>query len=258
MNNENVKMTIVEWMRKRAIQAGVEGFVVGVSGGIDSAVTSTLAAHTGLPVLVLNMPIKQASDQFGRSNEHIEWLCENFNNVKGETVDLYSAYDGFRSCLGEISELADANLKSRIRMCCLYSRANTHNYMVAGTGNKVEDYGVGFFTKYGDGGVDISPIADLVKSEVYELGGHMGICHSILTATPTDGLWGDNRGDEDQIGATYDELEWALAFCDANGDETRLTDRQTEVLNIYKARHYGTKHKLEMPPVCEISESIKG
>ena len=173
---------------------------------------------------------------------------------------MFPSHDlrGFESDLEEINinDLAFANLRSRIRMCALYALANTKNYLVLGTGNKIEDYGIGFFTKYGDGGVDVSPIADLLKSEVYELASHFDIIQDIQRALPTDGLWPDNRGDEDQIGATYDELEWAYSFAESPKKE-KLTERQYEVLDIYMNRHLATKHKLEAPPVCLISDAIK-
>ena len=257
MKAEKVKNTICEWIKSKLHESGCKGFVVGVSGGIDSAVTSTLCAHTNMPLVVVNMPISQEKGQVDRSNEHIKWLCANFSNVSGTLVDLTDTYSAHSKALSEIqiSELAIANLKSRIRMCCLYSVANTNNYLVVGTGNKVEDYGIGFFTKYGDGGVDISPIADLLKSEVRALGQHLNVSQAIIDAKPTDGLWGDNRSDEDQIGATYEELEWALEFFDSKSPEEDLSARQTEVLTIYKSRHLATKHKLETPPVCYLDKN---
>lgn len=252
MNLENVKNQITEWLLNKLEESGCNGFVVGVSGGIDSAVTSTLCAATGAPTLLLNMPINQESGQYNRSNEHIENLSV-LPNVHSRVVDLTNTYKAFVSALGELTDLSRANLQSRIRMCVLYAEANNHNHLVAGTGNKVEDYGIGFFTKYGDGGVDVSPIADLLKSEVYALGRHLGVAESILVAKPTDGLWDDDRGDEDQIGATYDELEWALDFYDNGDPEDTITPRQGEVLEIYTHRHKTTKHKLEAPPVCYIN-----
>lgn len=263
MKCNKVLFHINEWLKDQLKDSRCKGFVVGVSGGIDSALTSTLACMTGRPVICVSMPIRQAMDQHDRSLEHLEWLSERFPNVEVKTIDLGCSLGGFESDLSDcnISELAFANLRSRIRMCALYSVANTHGYIVCGTGNKVEDYGIGFFTKYGDGGVDISPIADLLKSEVYELSKFLKISESILTAKPTDGLWGDNRGDEEQIGATYDELEWALKFVDDReskfGKPLDLSDRKREVFNIYMNRHITNGHKLKTPPVCMIPSDMK-
>tara|TARA_B100001123_G_scaffold414225_1_gene513422 strand:- start:138 stop:971 length:834 start_codon:yes stop_codon:yes gene_type:complete len=263
MDCKSVLSHINEWMLEKLFESKCSGFVIGVSGGIDSAVTSTLAALTGEPVFCLSMPIHQESDQFSRSTDHIEWLCQRFSNVRGSTVNLNEPFAGFKYAFNsfDLSELALANLRSRLRMCSLYAVANTKNYLVVGTGNKVEDHGIGFFTKYGDGGVDISPIADLLKSEVYALASHLGILESIQLATPTDGLWSDNRGDEDQIGATYDELEWALRFVDMTESKIKMnisfTDRQREVFEIYMNRHLPSRHKLAVPPTCYISDEIK-
>jgi len=259
MNNKQTIDFITGWLDNIIEEADCNGFIVGVSGGIDSALTSTLAANTGRPVLVLNMPISQEEGQYNRSNEQIKWLKEKYNNVSSYEIDLTESFNAFRGAMSvsELTNLAVANSASRLRMMTLYACANSKNYMVVGTGNKVEDYGIGFFTKYGDGGVDISPIADLLKSEVYELASYMGVPNSIQDAIPTDGLWNDNRSDEDQIGASYDELEWALEYND-RGIEEELTERQQKVLKIYRERHYNTKHKLQMPPVCEIPKNLKG
>lgn len=232
----------------------MEGFVVGVSGGIDSAVTSTLCAHTNKPVLCLEMPIHQAQDQVSRAQEHIAWLESTFPNVKAVRIDLTPLFDSFQHSLPEVDEAAAdqhllslANTRARFRMSTLYYFAALHRYLVAGTGNKVEDFGVGFYTKYGDGGVDISPIADLMKSEVYDAGKELGIIESIMSAAPTDGLWGDTRTDEAQIGATYDELEWAMTF---DGDESILTPKEKKVLEIYNKFNTANKHKMLPIPVC--------
>ena len=259
MNCKKIKETICDWIEAHLKESGCSGFVVGVSGGIDSAVVSTLCALTKVPTIVVGMPINQEEGQVNRSISHMKWLSENFSNVSYKNIDLTEAYNAYKTTLSSIniSELADANLQSRLRMCCLYGVANTENFMVAGTGNKVEDYGIGFFTKYGDGGVDISPIADLLKSEVRQMASFLGISEEIINAKPTDGLWGDNRSDEDQIGATYEELEWALDFHDSGEKSTNLSERQTEVLSIYRNRHLNTKHKLEPPPVCYISKELK-
>jgi len=260
MNNKNIREHIVEWLKRKIEESRSRGFVVGVSGGVDSAVTSTLASLTKKPVIVLNMPINQEAGQYTRSNEHIDWLTAQYDNVSSQVVDLSTVYGVASNALAccQVSKLALANAASRLRMMSLYAVANTHDYLVVGTGNKVEDYGIGFFTKYGDGGVDISPIADLLKSEVYALAKFLGVPQSIQEAVPTDGLWGDNRSDEDQIGATYEELEWALKYCDKVADDKdRLTSRQQEILDIYKKRHIGSRHKLILPPMCLIPEEFK-
>ena len=215
--------------------------------------TSTLCAKTGLPTLVINMPIHQKANQFDRSNEHIEWLTNNFNNVKGIQSDLTKVFDSFYEIYpkSESDLLSMANLRSRIRMANLYVYASNNQYLVAGTGNKVEDFGVGFYTKYGDGGVDISPIADLMKSEVFSLAKILNIVQSIQDAAPTDGLWDDDRSDEEQLGATYDELEWAMNYA-AKNLNSQFTSRQKVVLEIYKRHHEANAHKMIPIPVCKI------
>jgi NAD+ synthase len=246
---------IILWLLNKTKETNVNGFVVGVSGGIDSALTSTLCALTGKKTIVVGLPIHQESSQVSRSQKHMDWLCEKFGNVEQITFNLTETFDIFQKATNCNSELAIANARSRLRMVALYSVANQNNLLVAGTGNKIEDYGIGFFTKYGDGGVDISPIADLLKSEVRELARQLGVIEEIINAVPTDGLWGDNRSDEDQIGATYDELEWALKYNDNNKViDGELSDRQKEVLKIYTTRHIINKHKLEPPPICYIEE----
>ena len=181
-----------------------------------------------------------------------------FKNVSSLKVDLTSVFESFLKAIPVEyhDNLSLANLRSRIRMSTLYTFASNQKLLVAGTGNKVEDFGVGFFTKYGDGGVDLSPIADLMKTEVFGLAKHLGIVKSILDAPPTDGLWDDDRNDEDQLGAKYEELEWAMRF-DNDGQSDSLSSRQKEVLNIYNNFHRANKHKMEPIPVCEIPESIK-
>ncbi len=246
---------IINWLLQYANKSNTNGFVIGVSGGIDSALTSTLCAMTGLPVIVVGMPIYQETKQLFRSDNHMKWLCDNFTNVKQTTIELSKTFQIFTESCPNLSELALANTRSRLRMVTLYSIANTNNMLVVGTGNKVEDYGVGFFTKYGDGGVDISPIADLLKSEVRQMAKELGILEDIVNAIPTDGLWGDSRSDEDQIGASYDELEWALQHYDIKGDnKENLSERQKKVLTIYIKRHNSNKHKLELPPVCYLEK----
>ncbi len=250
---------IVKWLKARCDDANCKGFVVGVSGGVDSAVTSTLCAQTGKEVLALNMPIHQAPDQLSRSDQHIRWLEKRFANVQGIKTDLTGAFQTLQQSLPEEiqDDLTLANTRSRIRMITLYAFASHHRMLVVGTGNKVEDFGVGFFTKYGDGGVDISPIADLMKSEVYQLGRTLEIADSILQASPTDGLWSDNRTDEGQLGATYDELEWAMKFEAATRKENDLTPRQQEVLQLYRKLHQAGRHKMLPVPVCRIPEECR-
>lgn len=254
MKNQDIIVFITEWMQQYVKQANSNGFVVGVSGGIDSALTSTLAAKTGKKVLCVEMPIQQEKEQIIRANEHINWLKSNFNNVESITMDLSDLYDQFVKSVdgdknSENYKIALVNSRARLRMTSLYYLAQVNNLLVAGTGNKVEDFGIGFFTKYGDGGVDLSPIADLLKTEVYSLCETLGVADSILIAPPTDGLWGDDRTDEDQIGASYPELEWAMGF---KGDIKTISDRQKVVLEIYTQFNSRNKHKMIAIPVCEI------
>ncbi|CAF1073300.1 unnamed protein product [Rotaria sp. Silwood1] len=268
MQTEKVIEHITQWLKDYHQSSHTKGFVVGVSGGIDSAVVSTLCARTGLPVLVLEMPIRQSSSEIRRSHAHINWLTSNFSNVTGTEVNLTEVFETFektvtKSEVNEInssSELAFANVRSRLRMVNLYYFASIKNYLVAGTGNKVEDFGVGFFTKYGDGGVDLSPIGDLLKSEVRTVGAALGVINEIIIAPPTDGLFGDTRTDEDQIGASYDELEWAMTYVELNKskqDDTTLTDRQKVVLGIYNQRHAANLHKMIEIPRCIIPLELK-
>lgn len=248
---------ISNWLKQYALNAGVNGFIIGISGGVDSAVTSALCARTGMKVLVLNMPIRQTKAEFARAAEHIEWLQTNFSNVEAHTIDLTDTFHQLEKTFPAKTvenHLAMANSRARLRMTTLYALGQTHGLLVAGTGNKIEDFGVGFFTKYGDGGVDLSPIADLTKTEVFELAGALDIVESILTAKPTDGLWEDGRSDEDQMGATYPELEWAMDF---SGNEETLTPRQKEVLEIYRRLNRVNKHKMEPIPVCILPKNSK-
>ena len=261
MNTEKVTNHIVNWLKDYATKAGVNGFVIGISGGIDSAVTSTLCARTGLELLCLEMPIHQAPSQVNRGMHHIEWLKANYGNVHSLEVNLSPVFDGLIDAFPEVTNEEDrfmslANTRARLRMTSLYYFAALKRLLVAGTGNKVEDFGVGFYTKYGDGGVDLSPIADLMKSEVYALAGYLGINKNIIEAAPTDGLWGDDRTDEDQIGASYDELEWAMTAID-QGLTENLNERQLKVMAIYKRLHQANTHKMVPIPVCEVSEAIK-
>ncbi len=243
-------------------KSGTSGFVVGVSGGIDSAVTSSLCATTGLPTLCVEMPIHQAEAQVTRAQEHIRQLKERFPNVEEVRLDLTPIFDAFVSELPtpkgqEMHDHSLVNTRARFRMTTLYYFAGLRKALVAGTGNKVEDFGVGFYTKYGDGGVDLSPIADLVKTEVYELGKALNVPESILIAPPTDGLWGDDRTDEDQIGASYPELERAMAQSELGKTEADFDGRQKEVFQIYSRLHRANRHKMEPIPVCLIPDELR-
>jgi len=262
MQAQKVVEHIVNWLRDYTVKNNQKGFVVGVSGGIDSAVTSTLCAKTGLPVLCIEMPIHQGEKQVDRANMHIDWLQENFPNVSRQPVNLTAVFDNLIDVLPDVENeearmMSLANTRARLRMTTLYYFAALNKYLVAGTGNKVEDFGIGFFTKYGDGGVDLSPIADLLKTEVYEVGVYIGVNDEIIKAPPTDGLWGDNRTDEEQIGASYPELEWAMHMNDLGKTQKDFTGRELEVFLIYKAYNTANKHKMIPIPVCEIPESLK-
>ena len=250
---EGVASDISIWIGDYARKNDVESLVIGVSGGVDSAVTSTLSAMTGMKTIVLNMPIHQKEAQISLSNNHIKWMKHKWDNIEEIVLDLSSTYDEF--CLdmedANLKELALANSRARLRMTALYAIAGSNNGIVVGTGNKVEDFGVGFFTKYGDGGVDISPIADLYKSEVYALGKQLGILKDILDATPTDGLWNDGRSDEDQIGATYDELEWAMKEFE-NPSGSIFSARNHRVMGLYRGLHEANQHKMEAIPVFKL------
>ena len=262
MNTEKVTNHIVQWLKDYAIGSNTKGFVIGVSGGIDSALTSALCAKTGLPILCLEMPIHQADSEVNRAVNHVEWLKNNFSKVFMTKVDLTPVFDSLVKTFPKVENEEDrfmslANTRARLRMTSLYYFAALNGYLVVGTGNKVEDFGVGFYTKYGDGGVDISPIADLLKTEVYELAEHLKINNDILVAPPTDGLWGDDRTDEDQIGASYPELEWAMQQNVKGKSAEDFIGREKEVLNIYNKLHRANKHKMVAIPVCEIPKSIK-
>jgi len=262
MQIEKVTDHIVNWLKNYANKAGIKGFVIGVSGGIDSAVTSTLCARTGLSLLCLEMPIHQAESQVDRALNHIKWLQDNFENVSMTQIDLTPVFDSLVASLPTVEDeeqrfMSLANTRARLRMTSLYYFAALHGYLVAGTGNKVEDFGVGFFTKYGDGGVDLSPIADLMKSEVYKIAAHLDINDEIIKTAPTDGLWGDDRTDEDQIGASYDELEWAMLMTDQGKTVADFEGRTKRVFEIYTQRHRANKHKMVAIPVCEIPKELK-
>lgn len=262
MQTEKVIDHIVNWLRDYANNANVNGFVIGVSGGIDSALTSTLCAKTDLDLLCVEMPIHQAPSQVTRAMNHIAWLQSNFTNVKKVEVNLTPVFDNLIAVLPKVENeesrfMSLANTRARLRMTTLYYFAALHKYLVAGTGNKVEDFGVGFYTKYGDGGVDLSPIADLLKSEVYELAKHLGVNNEIIIAAPTDGLWGDDRTDEDQIGASYPELEWAMQMADKGKKASDFEGRKKEVFEIYSRFNAANKHKMIPIPICEIPKNLK-
>lgn len=252
---------IVNWLKTYAENAKVNGFVIGISGGVDSAVTSTLCAQTGLKVLCVEMPIHQAESHVSRAKEHISQLKARYENVENLEVNLTPVFETFKTevsndAISTKINLSLANTRARLRMTTLYYLAGIHGLLVAGTGNKVEDFGVGFYTKYGDGGVDLSPIADLMKSEVYELGKYLRIPNSILVAAPTDGLFGDDRSDEDQLGASYNELEWAMTVDGLGKKSTDFEGRNREVFEIYKTLNRQNKHKMEVIPVCLIPKFI--
>ncbi len=262
MKHKKINDHIVKWLTDYCEKAGVKGFVIGISGGIDSAVTSTLCAQTGLRVLCVEMPIHQDPTHVSRANEHIKFLKKTYSNVKSVVVDLTPMFDMFAESItpmfvdDEKVNFSLANTRARLRMTTLYFYAGIDNLLVAGTGNKVEDFGVGFYTKYGDGGVDLSPIADLMKSEVYDLAEFLDIPASIQNAAPTDGLFGNNRTDEDQLGATYAELEWAMNYVEDKCSYP-VTEREQVVLEIYLSRHKANQHKMLPIPVCEIPKEFK-
>ena len=270
MDHKKVAVHIVSWLKEYAEKANVDGFVIGISGGIDSAVTSTLCALTGKKTVLVEMPIHQNEEQVSRGKEHIEFLKQKFTNCSSVTLDLTHTYDQFLGELAsksdidkseEIKNLTLGNSRARLRMTTLYAIAGIEGLLVAGTGNKVEDFGVGFFTKYGDGGVDLSPIADLYKSEVYDLAAYLEVGESIINAAPTDGLWDDGRTDEDQIGATYDELEDAMKTHELYGENPPKCEfesvRNDIVWKIYLKRFKANQHKMNPIPVCEIPWELK-
>ncbi len=240
--SEKVKY-ISNWIKNYAdnMPTKAKSLVIGISGGIDSSVSSTLSAMTGLKTIVLSMPIKQKSNQHDLSLKHQEWLVKNFKNVEAHTINLDELFLAFNASLSKFdSEHGMANSRARLRMTTLYQVAAANKGIVVGTGNKVEDFGVGFYTKYGDGGVDISPIADCNKTQVWELGKELGILQEIIDAPPTDGLWDDGRTDEGQLGLKYEELEEAM--------ENPNSQNRVKYENIRKQN----MHKMEPIPVCII------
>jgi NAD+ synthase len=250
---------IVGWISEYCLtHPKIKSLVVGISGGIDSSVVSTLCALTGMPTYVVGMPINQLENQESLSDAHGKWLESKFNNVKFIKTDMSSVYDSFLQTIsndiGEnfaTNKLAQANTRSRLRMVTLYQVATSVNGIVVGTGNKVEDYGVGFYTKYGDGGIDIAPIADLYKTEVWMLGEHLGVDERIVSAPPTDGLWDDGRTDEDQIGTSYAMLEWVMEK-GLLEDPLFLNEEQTNAINVYQKFHMQNKHKMVEIPTFKL------
>lgn len=252
MKTKEVAEYIQNWLSDYLKSTGLKGYVVGISGGIDSALVSKLCALTGEKTLLLTMPIRQTTSEYARARNHMQRLKEEFSNVELLDISLTDTFEVFEKAMPfdlEVNHLAMANSRSRLRMMTLYAVAQANGCLVVGTGNKVEDFGVGFYTKYGDGGVDISPIADINKTQVFELASYLDVIQEILEAKPTDGLFEDGRSDEDQIGATYPELEWAMEF---TGNEVDLTERETEVLRIYRRLNRINQHKMQPIPVCFI------
>ena len=246
MNVEKRVKIIVDWINKYCDNTSFKpkSLVIGISGGIDSSVVSTLCALTGRKTIILSMPIKQIKLQHDLSIEHANWLTKKFKNVNHKILELENVFNSFEKTRGEFNnEHGFANSRARLRMVTLYQVAAANLGIVVGTGNKVEDFGVGFYTKYGDGGVDISPIADCSKTEVWELGSNLGVSQKIIDAEPTDGLWNDGRNDTDQLGMTYSELEKAM--------ENKNDPNYQKYLKIRKKN----LHKMDPIPVCKFNES---
>ena len=240
----HLKERIVDWIKSYVEKNGIKSLVIGVSGGVDSAVVSTLCAETGLPVFALGMPISQNKTQQSLSSNHLDWLVNKYSNVVAHEIELTALFHSFSNTLRlhgfGSNNLALANSRSRLRMVTLYQVAGSTGGIVVGTGNKVEDYGVGFYTKYGDGGVDIAPIADLYKTEVWTFGKYLGIDPSIIDAPPTDGLWDDSRTDEEQLGATYAELEEAME------------NSSGPAVEVLKKFNRSNKHKMSPLPTFKL------
>ena len=237
-----LEQEISSWLKNYLLNNHLDSFVIGISGGIDSAVTSTLCAMTGCKTIVVTMPIHQNPTETDRGVEHCSWLQKKYKNIEIFNIDLTDSYEQIKKSIPRKfnKPLALANTRARIRMSTLYLIAGSSKGLVVGTGNKIEDFGVGFFTKYGDGGVDISPIADLMKSEVYDLGDKLNVISSIMDAKPTDGLWDDGRTDESQLGLKYEEVEEAMNNPNSPNYEKYIKIRK---LNL---------HKMEPIPVCKI------
>lgn len=253
---DTIQEYISTWLKDYLEKSSLSGFVIGVSGGIDSALTSILCAETKKKVILLNLPIRQTNAEYDRAQLHIANLKSRYSNVESFVINLSDILAVFEKTLPintEENNLAMANSRARLRMTTLYAVAQANSCLVVGTGNKIEDFGLGFYTKYGDGGVDISPIADLNKSQVFFLAENLKVIPDILNAKPTDGLWDDGRSDEDQIGATYAELEWAMDF---SGDENKISERNQEVLKIYRQFNKSNLHKMIPIPVCKIPDEL--
>jgi len=250
---------IVKWLKAYAKSAKISTFVVGISGGIDSSVVSALCARTGIRTIVVQMPIRQNKKLNNRSSMQATWLIDNFkDNVTYMSMDLTTVFSSFEKNLipycrenndEQRVDLAFANSRARLRMMTLYQIAQAHGGIVVGTGNRVEDFGVGFFTKYGDGGVDISPIGDCLKTQVWDMGRELGLPQEIIDAAPTDGLWADNRTDEDQLGMTYPELETAMQQAESNSGVDNKKQKQN--LKAYREIRARNMHKMQPIPVCK-------
>lgn len=255
---QQLRNRIVTWIRDYCEQYKIKSIVVGISGGIDSSVVSTLCGLTGIKTYAVGMPINQREGQESLSDAHGEWLEKQFDNVQFVKTDLSEVYDIFLDTIsndvGEsfaTNRLAQANTRSRFRMVSLYQIAGSVGGIVAGTGNKVEDYGVGFYTKYGDGGIDIAPIADLYKTEVWKLGEYLGVKQEIIDAQPTDGLWDDGRTDEDQIGTSYEMLEWVMESGVTETTEGLTGDQEEAVYQYYKFNEQN-QHKMQPIPTFKL------
>ena len=261
MKYDIIADNIIQWLKAYSKKSKTDGFVIGISGGIDSALTSTLCASTGLPTICIDMPIMQNKYEVNRASSHIKWLQKKFNNVVHKSIDLNDVFNSFKNTVEQKNDhnnfLSLANSRSRLRMTTLYYFAGINRCLVAGTGNKVEDFGIGFYTKYGDGGVDISPIADLNKTDVFEISKILGVLDEIIKAKPTDGLWDDGRTDEDQIGATYKELEWAMQQKDLNKKLIDFKGREKEVFQILKKFNKQNLHKMNAIPIYRVPEILK-
>lgn len=270
MNCSGVVTYIANWIKNEIIKRNRDCAMVGVSGGIDSALVSTLCCMAGVKTNLFIMSIYQSPDHVIRAKNHIDWLKNNLSFMRNKSyivhyeMDLTDTFDSFCKGLPN-NTLAQANLRSRLRMNVLYYYATCNNGLVIGTGNKVEDYGVGFFTKYGDGGVDISPIGALTKTQVRELSAYLGINEEILKAAPSDGLWDDGRTDESQLGDSYEEFEWAMELCEKYGiteiDEQcpiyrGFTERKKSTLLRYIKLHNLSAHKMEPIPICPVPKEI--
>lgn len=269
VNLEKITYFIVKWLNNYLLRYDLEGYVVGLSGGIDSALVSYLTALTGKPVLIMELLIYSHKKEINRRKEFINFLKKKFLNIQFISLNLYnnfiSLYNNIKNNNSNIEitkkNILLANLQSRLRMMILYYYAGLNNYIVTGTGNKIEDFSIGFFTKYGDGGVDISPIADLNKTQIFSLSKYFNFPESILKAVPSDGLWLDNRSDEDQIGLSYKNLEWAMEFIEnknlTKSNYKNLSINKINILNKYYKLHYSAKHKINSIPVCKIPYCFK-